>query len=70
MTKSEQMKRKVYGLGRSRDKKGDWVGVHLNPYVNCIHTNVGGGGFETMMVLIVEVYEEEESAGLCDERKE
>lgn len=68
MTKSEQMKRKVYGLGRSRDKKGDWVGVHLNPYVNCIHTNVGGG-FETMMVLIVEVYEEE-SAGLCDERKE
>ena len=29
-----------------------------------------GGGFETMMVLIVEVYEEEESAGLCDERKE
>lgn len=68
MTKSEQMKSKVYGLGRSRDKKGDWVGVHLNPYVNCIHTNVGGG-FETMMVLIVEVYEEE-SAGLCDERKE
>lgn len=28
------------------------------------------GGFETMMVLIVEVFEEEESAGLCDERKE
>lgn len=50
------MKKNVYGLGRSRDKKGDWVGVHLNPYVNCIHTNVGGG-FETMMVLIVEVYE-------------
>lgn len=56
MTKSEQMKRNVYGLGRSRDKKGDWVGVHLNPYVNCIHT-LAGGGFETMMVLIVEVYE-------------
>ena len=63
------MMKNVYGLGRSRDKKGDWVGVHLNPYVNCIHTRVGGG-FETMMVLIVEVYEEKESVGLCDERKE
>ena len=42
MTKSEQMKRNVYGLGRSRDKKGDWVGVHLNPYVKCIHTLAGG----------------------------
>lgn len=36
----------IYGLGRSRNDagKGDWVGVHLNPYVNCVHTLVGGGG--------------------------
>lgn len=60
MTKSEQMKRKVYGLGRSRSNKGkgEWTGVHLNPYVNCVHT-LCGGGFETMAVLIVEVYEED-----------
>lgn len=47
---------KVYGLGRSRNDagKGDWVGVHLNPYVNCVHTLVGGGWF-TMSVLVVEV---------------
>lgn len=46
----------IYGLGRSRNDagKGDWVGVHLNPYVNCVHTLVGGGWF-TMSVLVVEV---------------
>lgn len=35
---------KKYGLGRSRSSegKGEWTGVTLNPYVNCIHTLVGG----------------------------
>ena len=35
---------KKYGLGRSRSGsgKGDVIGWHLNPYVNCIHTLVGG----------------------------
>lgn len=52
---------KKYGLGRSRSGsgKGDVIGWHLNPYVNCIHTLVGGG-WKTMMVLVVEVDEEEE----------
>lgn len=47
---------KVYGLSRNRDKKGNVVKRNLNPYVNCIHTLVGGG-YKTMEVLIVEVYE-------------
>lgn len=51
----------IYGLGRSRSSegRGDWTNINLNPYVNCIHTLVGGG-WKTMMVLIVEVYEEDE----------
>lgn len=51
---------KKYGLGRSRSSegKGEWTGVNLNPYVNCIHTLVGGG-WKTMMVLVVEVDEED-----------
>lgn len=49
---------KKYGLGRSRSSegKGEWTSVHLNPYTNCIHTLVGGG-WKTMMVLVVEVYD-------------
>lgn len=49
----------AYGMGRTRSGsgKGDVVAWHLNPYVNCVHTLVGGG-FKTMMVLVVEVYEE------------
>ena len=50
--------KKVFGIGRSRDRKGDICGIHLNPYVNTIHTLVGGG-WTTMMVLVAEVYEEE-----------
>jgi len=39
------MTKEVYGLGRSRHGgKGDISGLHLNPYVNCIHTLVGGAG--------------------------
>ena len=47
----------VYGLSRSRDKKGAIVKRTCNPYVNCIHTSVGGGR-ENMWILIVEIYEE------------
>lgn len=43
----------AFGLSRSRDKKGNIV----KRYVNCIHTLVGGGGWSTMEVLIVEVYD-------------
>jgi len=62
------MAKQAYGLGRSRSSsgKGDIVNWHLNPYVNCIHTLVGGG-WKTMEVLIVEVYDDTD---LCDKRKE
>ena len=50
--------KKIYGLGRSRlGGKGAISGFHLNPYVNTIHTLVGGG-WPTMQGLVVEVYEE------------
>lgn len=48
----------AYGVSRSRDKKGRIVKRNLNPYVNCIHTCVGGG-HENMWVLIAEIYEDE-----------
>ena len=35
--------KEIYGLSRSRDKKGNVVSRNLNPYVNCIHSQVGGG---------------------------
>lgn len=46
----------AYGLSRSRDKKGVIVKRTCNPFVNCLHASCGGG-YETMWVLIVEVYE-------------
>lgn len=46
--------REVYGVSRSRDKKGVIVKRNLNPFVNCIHTMVGGG-YETMIVAVMEV---------------
>ena len=36
------MKTNVYGVGRTRDKYGNVVKWSINPYVNCIHTQVGG----------------------------
>lgn len=54
------MKRtKAYGVSRTRssDVKGMIVKQGLRDYVNCIHTLVGGG-WETMQVLVCEVYEE------------
>lgn len=50
--------KEIYGLSRSRDKKGKVVKRMLNPYVNCIHAQVGGAR-DNMEVFIVEVYEEQ-----------
>ena len=47
----------AYGLSRSRDRKGKVIKRNLNPFVNCIHT-MAGGGWDTMEILVVEVYEE------------
>lgn len=61
------MRKNVYGLSRNRDRKGNVVKRNLNPYVNCIHTLVGGG-YETMEVLILEMYEED--TDVCDKGQE
>lgn len=52
--------KKIYGLSRVRDKKGNIIKRDLKPYVNCIHTMVGAG-YETMQVLVMEVYEKDNS---------
>jgi hypothetical protein len=53
--------REVYGVSRSRDKKGVIVKRNLNPFVNCIHTMVGGG-YDTMIVAVMEIeYEQQET---------
>ena len=51
-----------YGVSRSRDKKGRIVKPEFKDYTMCIHASVGGGR-ETMLVLIAEVYEEDSE---CD----
>ena len=48
----------AYGISRTRDKKGAIIKQATLPWVNCIHTNVGGG-WKTMEVLVLEVYEED-----------
>ena len=51
--------KEIFGIGRTRHgEKGAISNLHLNPYVNCVHTLVGGG-WKTMEVLVVEVYEED-----------
>lgn len=52
------MRREIYGLSRSRDKKGNVVKRNLNPYVNCLHTQVGGAR-DNMEVYVVEIYEQQ-----------
>lgn len=44
----------VCGLSRSRDKSGKVVKRNLNPYVNCLHTGIGGYCRENMEVFVVE----------------
>lgn len=46
--------KQIYGLSRTRDAKGNIVKRSLHPYVNCLHASCGGG-YETMMILVVEV---------------
>ena len=48
--------KEIYGLSRSRDKKGNVVSRNVNPYVNCIHTQVGGGR-DNMQCYIIEIEE-------------
>jgi hypothetical protein len=47
------------GLAGLATKKGVIVKQTTLPWVNCIHTNVGGG-WKTMEVLILEVYADRE----------
>ena len=49
----------AYGVGRTRDKYGNVTKWSYNPYVNCIHTQVGGGRIN-MGVYIAEIYEQDE----------
>ncbi len=55
----------AYGISRTRDKKGVIIKQTTLPWVNCIHTMVGGG-YETMQVLVLEVYDDKESAERTD----
>ena len=54
------MKKKYYGVSRSRDKKGKIVKREFKDYTMCIHAQVGAGR-ENMWVLIAEVYEEHDT---------
>lgn len=55
----------AYGLSRSRDKKGKVVSRSLNPYVNCLHTQVGSAR-DNMEVYVVEVYEQAVDEDDCE----
>lgn len=46
----------AYGISRSRDNKGKCLNNPINPYVNCIHTLVGGGWLG-LAVLVLEEYD-------------
>lgn len=50
----------AYGISRTRDKKGVIIKQTTLPWVNCIHTMVGAG-YETMQVLVLEVYDEDDN---------
>jgi len=52
----------AYGVSRTRDSKGVIVNRTLRPWANCVHT-MCGAGWETMEVLVLEVYEEDSAAG-------
>ena len=51
--------KEIYGLSRSRDKTGKVVKRSLNPYVNCLHTQVGGAR-DNMEVYVIEIMEKED----------
>ena len=50
---------KAYGVSRTRDRKGVIVKRDLRDWVNCVHT-MAGAGWETMEILVLEVYEEKD----------
>lgn len=58
--REEMIRSDVYGISRTRDKKGKIIKQSPLPWVNCIHTMVGGG-YETMQVLVLEVYDEDDN---------
>lgn len=49
----------AYGVSRTRDRKGVIVRRDVRDWVNCVHT-MCGGGWETMEVLVLEVYDRDE----------
>lgn len=51
--------KEIYGLSRSRDKKGKVVKRSLNDYVNCLHTQVGSAR-DNMEVYVIEIYDGQE----------
>ena len=57
--------REVYGVSRSRDKKGNVVKQGVNPYVNCIHAQVGGG-WMTMGIFVAEVIYEVQDVSVSE----
>lgn len=50
----------AHGLSRTRDEKGNITKQVPKDWTMCIHPNAGGG-YETMWVLVLEVYEEDNS---------
>lgn len=50
----------AYGISRTRDEKGVIVKQTTLPWVNCIHRNAGGG-WKTMEILVLEVYEDDDT---------
>ena len=49
--------KEIYGLSRNRDKTGKVVKRNLNPYVNCLHTQVGTAR-DNMEVYVSEIMNE------------
>ena len=45
----------IYGLSRSRDRKGNVVKRNINPFVNCLHT-LTGHCRENMEIYVMEEY--------------
>lgn len=56
----------AYGISRTRDKKGKIIKQEPKDWTMCVHT-MCGGGWETMAVLVLEVYGSEED-NVCLER--
>lgn len=55
---SKKTRTDIFGISRTRDKKGEIIKQTTLPWVNCIHRNAGGG-WKTMEILVLEVYEDD-----------